>query len=248
MCRWWGFAVAVAWAVAVIESPVVAGHQSPGTHSVLMLTDTSERVRDMLTLRLRGGGLADQEAEESALRFKVGDRVLAKTAEGWAPGTIAQLMYREPEWPSNKIAPYQIELDVNKHLIYAQADVNELVVPIAFDGLTLENLAMHLATARAQYLNNTGAPDDVICRLMLTTRMQGLPLCRVRPAESNIPGAGNGLFTTRDIAEEELISLFPADAALMWEDAAKSPDSKVRIAFGKHVEEQGGNPQKSASY
>ena len=69
--------------------------------------------------RLRGGGLADEPAVPP-LRFSVGDRVMAKTPEGWRPGTIVQLMYREDGWPEDKTAPYQIELD-DSALIYAQA-------------------------------------------------------------------------------------------------------------------------------
>jgi len=146
-------------------------------------------------------------------------------------GTVAQLMYREAEWPADKVAPYQIELD-SGHFIYAQVDMDELVRPIV-DILTLQDLAMHLATARAKYLNNTGVPDEVVCRLMLTTRMEGLPLCRVRVATSSL--LGQGLFATRDIAEGELITLYPADAAFVWEDKERSEESNVKIFFGKHI-------------
>ena len=63
-----------------------------------------------LGLRLSGGeGEGDADG---GLRFEVGERILARTPDGWRPGTIAQLQYREPDWPEeHKAAPYQIELD-----------------------------------------------------------------------------------------------------------------------------------------
>lgn len=60
------------------------------------------------------------------LRFKVGDRVIANTDEGACAGTVVQLNYREPDWPKDVIAPYQIELDEGD-LIYAPADSDQLV-------------------------------------------------------------------------------------------------------------------------
>ena len=97
------------------------------------------------------------------------------------------------------------------HFIYAQIDTDDLV-RTAPDQLTLEDLALHLANARAQYLNNTGAPDQAVCKLMLTTKMQYLPISRARCAPSP---TGPGLFATRDILEGEMVTLYPADAALV---------------------------------
>jgi hypothetical protein len=42
------------------------------------------------------------------LRFKVGDRVIANTDEGTCAGTVVKLNYREPDWPQDVIAPYQV--------------------------------------------------------------------------------------------------------------------------------------------
>lgn len=73
----------------------------------------------------------------------VGDQVSAKTTEGWRPGTVVQVYYREPNWPPGKVAPYQIKLD-SGGLIYAHVDTDELVrlpVPTALTELRsmLEN-------------------------------------------------------------------------------------------------------------
>ena len=224
--------------VAVTASTAVA------TSTVLAL-QPSAAMRDRM--RLRGG---------SDCRFQVGDRVLAKTDQGWRGGTIYALQYREPEWPADKVAPYQIELDgvveqdgqVGRPLIFAQVDSDKLV-RCARDELTLEQLALHLAAARAQYLNASGVPDESVCRFMLTTRMEGLPLARARvePSSGSAPrwdrrGSSEGLYATRAIAAGELITLYPADAMLVWGDSARSEDSDVRIIFGKHVGEADRDP------
>ena len=103
------------------------------------------------------------------------------------------------------------------------------------DILTLEEIAIHLATARAKYHQHPNLPDEAVCRMMLTTRMQNLPLSRCKEAPSSMPGAGQGLFVTRDIEAGELITLYPADALLIWEDADHSIDSNVKIFFSKHI-------------
>jgi len=44
-----------------------------------------------------------------------------------------------------------------------------------------------------------------------------------------------GLFATRDIGKEELITCYPGDAVLCWEDADHSPSRKLEVFFGRHV-------------
>ena len=122
-------------------------------------------------------------------------------------------------------------------LYHHQVDSEELVISRP-DVLTLEDLAMHLATARAKYLNASDVPDEAVCRLMLTTRMENLPLFRARSAPSLVAQGEVGLFVTRDVAEGELITLVPADGALMWDEKERSPESKVRLFFGSHVAPQ----------
>ena len=109
----------------------------------------------------------------------------------------------------------------------------------AADTLTLQQVAMELASARAHIQKATGADDDTVCRMILTTRMANLPLARCKVAPSSVPGAGQGLFATRDIAEGELITLYPSDGVIIWEDAEHSPDGNVQVFFGRHVSEAG---------
>jgi hypothetical protein len=64
------------------------------------------------------------------LRFEVGQRVACRVGRdpvnGWAPGRISQLWYRERTWPANALAAYKIELDDGRN-IYAPNDVDELI-------------------------------------------------------------------------------------------------------------------------
>jgi G3E family GTPase len=64
------------------------------------------------------------------LRFAVGDRVLCKMggADGWVPGTISMLMWRNDEdMEPGVVCPYQIKLDTGD-IISAPTDTSDLVV------------------------------------------------------------------------------------------------------------------------
>ena len=50
----------------------------------------------------------------------MGDRIECNTG-GWSKGTVVKTWYREDEWPNNKWAPYQVQLD-SGNLIYAPID------------------------------------------------------------------------------------------------------------------------------
>eukprot|EP00959_Pyramimonas_sp_CCMP1952_P199248 4167739-Pyramimonas_sp.AAC.1 len=80
-------------------------------------------------LTLRSAATSGREPILPALRFAVGDRVLANRGEddGWKPGTIIDVYYHEEEWAPDKIAPYQIRLDEDhdcEHPIYAIHDTD----------------------------------------------------------------------------------------------------------------------------
>ena len=67
------------------------------------------------------------QSSSSGYRFRVGDRVEAAMGkEGYRPGTVVALNYREPGWLGS--CPYQIHLDgVVPHLIYAPFDDDDYV-------------------------------------------------------------------------------------------------------------------------
>lgn len=63
-----------------------------------------------------------------AYRFKVGDAVQCNMGgDRWATGVIVRMDYRDPSWPPERTAPYQIRLDIGGHLIYAPKDIDNYV-------------------------------------------------------------------------------------------------------------------------
>lgn len=64
-------------------------------------------------------------------RFPIGASVECRLGEGkWATGLVVGHWWKEPSWPADKRAPYQIRLDVEgckPMLIYAPADVDECI-------------------------------------------------------------------------------------------------------------------------
>jgi hypothetical protein len=68
--------------------------------------------------------------EHNDLRFDIGTRVECRVGDdpvtGWAPGAVVQLMYREPSWPPDVVAPYQIQLDDGR-LIFAPHDIPQVI-------------------------------------------------------------------------------------------------------------------------
>lgn len=59
-------------------------------------------------------------------RFAVGHRVKCLTCDGWKPGAVKRICYREAGWGNRPTAPYQVILD-NGALIYAQWDDDRLI-------------------------------------------------------------------------------------------------------------------------
>ena len=59
----------------------------------------------------------------SKYRFEVGTAVMCNFGQhGWKLGKIIALDYREPSWPEEKIAPYQVALEEDYTLIYVPKD------------------------------------------------------------------------------------------------------------------------------
>jgi len=92
-----------------------------------------------------------------------------------------------------------------------------------------------LADVRKHYRETSTIEQDIVRRNLLATRISKLHLFRCRVGLSTLPHAGQGLFATRDIGKEELITCYPGDAVLCWEDADHSPSRKLEVFFGRHV-------------
>lgn len=61
------------------------------------------------------------------LRFEVGTKVMCRIGpQDWAPGTIIQLWYREPQWPGGSFAPYKVKLDSGAD-IFAPGDLDQVI-------------------------------------------------------------------------------------------------------------------------
>ena len=57
------------------------------------------------------------------LRFEVGDMVMCNLGQdGWGLGRVIALHYREPGWPTEQVAPYQVALEEDRALIYVPQD------------------------------------------------------------------------------------------------------------------------------
>jgi hypothetical protein len=66
-------------------------------------------------------------APDAPLRFTVGTPVKCRVGpEEWAPGTIIQLWYSEPNWPAGSFAPYKVRLDDGRN-IFAPADIDQVI-------------------------------------------------------------------------------------------------------------------------
>ena len=68
-----------------------------------------------------------QEPEPVDLRFSVGAKVLCRVGPTeWAPGTVAQLWYRESAWQPGMYAPYKIHLEDGRD-IFAPQDLEQVI-------------------------------------------------------------------------------------------------------------------------
>jgi hypothetical protein len=69
----------------------------------------------------------DDYPEFPPVRFQVGARVECRTGQDeWVRGKVILVWYREPHWPVNSWAPYQIQLDDGR-LIFAPADTEQVI-------------------------------------------------------------------------------------------------------------------------
>ena len=81
--------------------------------------------------KFRSGLWADEEARRAAeagpYRFDVGTRVECLMGPNeWSGGKVVAHQYHDPEWPPERFAPYQVELDAGE-LIWAPVDSAECI-------------------------------------------------------------------------------------------------------------------------
>jgi len=116
----------------------------------------------------------------------------------------------------------------------------------AGDDLTKYELGLRLKEVRDYYRDH---PEEMsqenVCLNLFRTRLPKLRLNRCFVgAESTIDGAGRGLFASRDIAEGELITLYPCDVMLAWETTVGDFRGDIGVTFGSNVRKE--DQQKTA--
>ena len=104
------------------------------------------------------------------------------------------------------------------------------------DDLTKEELGLRIAEVRSYYRQTNELSQKDACLSLLRTRFPNLQLNRSFTAQSTITNAGRGLFASRDIQEGELITLYPGDALLAWNNTVGDFEDGVGVMFGTHVE------------
>lgn len=111
------------------------------------------------------------------------------------------------------------------------------------DDLTKEELGLRLKEVRDYYRENDNSSEvsmsqETLCLSLFRTRFPDLRLNRCYVAESTISNAGSGLFATRCIEEGELITLYPGDAMLVWNNSVGDFAGGVGQMFGNHVKQE----------
>ena len=128
------------------------------------------------------------------------------------------------------------------------------------DDLNLHQLAKILTDVRTHYNKTSSVPQvsrtlrmacallhneiteacililqEVVRRNLHLQRISDLRISRSKIALSTINGAGQGLFATRNIEAGELITCYPGDAGLCWEDSDHSRARDIQVFHGSHV-------------
>ena len=105
--------------------------------------------------------------------------------------------------------------------------------PAALDDFTMAHVQSMMSDVRAHYRSTGELDEGQACRNLMVTRVKDfaprINRCHVGPSTVH----GDGLFATRDIASGDLITFFPGDAMLVWEDGNREGD--LMIFFGAHM-------------
>lgn len=142
----------------------------------------------------------------------------------FSPGAQHMLAYRRPYQPCRSSACHSTPLTA------AAIDIT------GEDDLTKEELGRRFADARDYYRKTNEMSQENVCLSFLRTRLPNLRLNRCFVAQSTIRNAGRGLFANRDIAQGELVTLYPGDALLIWNKTVGDfGQGEVGVMFGPHV-------------
>ena len=116
----------------------------------------------------------------------------------------------------------------------SRVSVSRMTTSADDPSLTIEAVQSMFKDVRAHYRKTGEVEEGQVCRNMMVTRVNDfasrIDRCAVQPSNFH----GDGLFATRSIAQGELISFFPGDALLIWEDGDRQ-HSDMMIFFGAHI-------------
>ena len=100
--------------------------------------------------------------------------------------------------------------------------------------LTMDAVQSMFREVRSHYRKTGEVDESQVCRNMMVTRVNDfsnrINRCCVKPSTVH----GDGLFATRSISEGELITFFPGDALLVFEDGDRQNDDMM-LFFGAHI-------------
>ena len=103
--------------------------------------------------------------------------------------------------------------------------------------LSVETVQSMFKEVRAHYRKTGEVEEGQVCRNMMVTRVNDfsgrIERCCVQSSEIH----GDGLFATRSIEPGELVTFYPADALLVWEDGNRA-GSDMMIFFGAHIPQE----------
>ena len=98
---------------------------------------------------------------------------------------------------------------------------------------TIESVQSMFKGVRQHYRKTGEVAEAQVCRNMMVTRVNDFSHRLERCCVDSSAIHGDGLFATRQIEKGELVTFFPGDALLVWEDGDRNGD--VMIFFGAHI-------------
>ncbi|KAJ1445529.1 hypothetical protein M885DRAFT_549630 [Pelagophyceae sp. CCMP2097] len=102
------------------------------------------------------------------------------------------------------------------------------------DTLTADELALRFVDVKRHFSDTAAETEATVASRLMRLRVADLELDRCYVAASAVHG--RGLFASRDIGRGELITLYPGDAELLWDDASsRRAGGALKAQFGAHV-------------
>jgi SET domain len=115
--------------------------------------------------------------------------------------------------------------------------VKDVEVTSEILSMRFRDVLLHFRNLNNDPMNSTWT-ESIIQTNLLRTRHDQLMLKKCRVDVSTVPNAGCGVFVTQDIFPNELITLYPGDAIIQWNDKDHIDERTLhglKILFGTHI-------------